>query len=142
MSDVTLDNESAKIEFDRLCVSWHIELEGEDETGTVERIVRAIEKGVLVVAEQEDKRGIGGLKLILIHKLSQPIMADKMSELKYHFMTAGNMICMDEFKENQTFKRMIALVASLSGVGQPAIRDMVNKDLILGQCVGGLFLAV
>lgn len=144
---VTIDKKTAEKEFERLCLSWHVEV---DVTGTddaaeaarqgMESIVKGLMKGALVVMEQGDKDA--GLKLKLVHHLTEPLDKEgKNNSLSYRFVTAGDMICLDEYKAQHTFKRMIALVSTISGQGQPAIRNMISKDLLLGQCVGALFLA-
>lgn len=142
---ITIDKETAENEFERLCKSWHIEIDmaGEDEVakaaqGGRDKIITALMKGVLIVKTQGGDED--GYKLRLQHNLTESL-DENTKTLSYRFIRAGDMIAMDEFKESQTFKRMIALVSAISGTGAPAIRNMMSKDLILGQCVGGLFLA-
>ena len=62
--------------------------------------------------------------------------------LVYKGVTAENKISMDGYDEKDHYKRMYALLGSLSGVGKSAILDLQGQDMSAAECIGFVFLQV
>lgn len=129
---VEIDRETAEKEFSRLCVSWKIDENKGSESGASESVIEAILKGKIVIATGT------GSKLVMVQFLNDKI--GEFEALTYRFPIASDMMQMDNFKESQQFKRAVAMIASVTGVGDKLIAKMGAPDFNLGQAIAFCFL--
>jgi len=139
---VSIDKETAEKEFDRLCESWHIELddnEGEEGGKTLRNsIVTNLVKGRLVVREASGSIEGETYKLVVHQNLREPC-GDKL-QIIHKFIKVDSLLTLDGIKKDDNNKRMVACVSAVSREGAPHVRQMCVGDLYAGMMVASLFL--
>jgi len=138
-SSIKMDLETAQAEFKGLCKSWKLTVSDDlEEKKDVEKIIRCIQDGILVVRNPDD-----GYKAVVDHHLAMPLGEDGMSGqsvLEYKFFTAGKLARIDQIDEGKNVTKSIAIVAALSNTAPGLCMRLHPKDMSIGSVIGGLFL--
>ena len=131
---VKTDRPSAVKEFDRLCESWKIK-KSSSESGSSDAVIEAIMDGIVSIKNNEGE----GFRLKILQRLDEPV--GDYSEITYRFPLASDMMQMDNYKDNQQFKKAAAMIGSVTTLG-PQVHKMGGPDFMLGQAIAFVFLGV
>lgn len=137
MSDIIkCDRESAEAEYERLCKSWNIKKSSSSESGSSDTVIEAIMDGIVSI--KNDKGD--GYRMTILQRLDETV--GEHSEIEYKFPKASDMMQMDNFKEQATFKKSAAMIGSVTGIGPQLTAKMGGPDFVLGQAIAFCFLGV
>ena len=138
MSDVVdMDRTSAEAEYARLCKSWKIKASSNKDSGLDETLISAIMDGVVMIKNDKGE----GYKVTIVQNLDEAL-SDELNSIEYKFPRAADMMQMDNFKDNQQFKKAAAMIASMTGIDSRIISKMGGPDFMIGQAVAFSFLGL
>lgn len=134
--EISMDQETALAEFDRLCKSWHLCTDDIDNKETVVSLVKYIREGVLIIkAGEEDK-------LVIQHNLCEPLSKKGgLNTLTYNYINTKALLKLDRIDNDKNYKIQVELICALSKMTSTSIEFMCIKDLNIGGAIGLLFLA-
>lgn len=137
MEQISIDKETAELEFSRLCENWHIDLDDTEESkGLRDSLISNLKSGHLVIKEQGE-----GYKLVVEQHLREGIGKDEEKNIIVHkFVRVKELVVLDGIKNDANMKRMIAAVSATTREAQPIIMQLISKDLYTGFWVSSLFL--
>lgn len=98
------------------------------------KLVRMVQKGRLIIEEKD-----GDLKIT--QHLAKPMAADAKT-IEYGEVCGDAKVAMGTKKEGDNYGQIYALLGSISGLGETAIRKLRGVDLSVAECLGAIFLQV
>jgi len=131
-NEEVLSAESARTELDRLYEYYEVEIDSknQDQTEAIEHYEPVILKGLRMgFIEFDETDGF-----TVIQKLRSGEV------LKYKEMNGQAKITMDRKKENENLGKCYALLGSLSGMGENAIKKLKGPDLTRAENIGAMLL--
>ena len=135
-NSLSMDKETADLEFERLIESWGLSTEYDaEEKASVVSIKQYIKKGVLVV--KEGKKNM----LVLEHNLHKAISKDGgVTSIIYQHILVEDLMGLDNISAEKTIAESIEYVYALTKTPKNLIKKMTLKDLSIGGAIGSLFL--
>lgn len=135
---VHIDRQVAENDFNRWAEAWDIDTDREymdaedreDFDNMRTRMIRAIQRGRLVISETADE---------VTQSLHRPL--GETAEVTYRIPSGSAWLTMDQHKEKQGMHKMFSYLGSMTGLPYKTFSNMDGRDLKLAQQVAALFMA-
>lgn len=134
--DYKIDEQTARADLDRLAETMDLDLsidstadekERKDAQKSIDTVVKAICKGLLVITEDGEA-------------IYTPARSPQVSAITFREPTGATLLAADRFSDKQKMHKMYAMVAEMASV-EPAVFSKLKKsDMNVVMAVGLLFL--
>lgn len=132
--DFSLSEESAIEEVKKFLTYYDIDIDSIDDADVIssferalDSITRFVRRNILEVTEDKDG------KIIIVQHLGNG------ESLTYGELGAKHKLAMDRVPKDESYKRIYALMGSLSGVGSAGIEKLKSRDLSVVEVLGTVF---